>query len=133
VIVLEVSDYQDLLALNRALMEVRYLARDVDDATRGSSYLSRLHERVIEEIKESLHASGAPGQVVTWEKWQLLETREFEIGKVLEYLGPIWTRLSSADAKREVLTNQLRPFRFTENDVETLISRLDQMATGIAE
>lgn len=48
---LQVDDYQELLALNRALMEVRYLARDVDNATRGSSFLSNLHERVIDEIK----------------------------------------------------------------------------------
>jgi len=29
-----IENYDDLLALNRALMEVRYLARDVDSATR---------------------------------------------------------------------------------------------------
>lgn len=129
---LEVTDYQDLLALNRALMEVRYLAREVDDATRGSAYLSRLHERVIEEIKESLRAAGTPGQVATWEKWQRLETREFEIQRVLEYLAPMWMRLPSMDAKREVLMSQLRPFKFAENDVQTLISQLDQMTAETA-
>lgn len=130
---LEVSDYQELLALNRALMEVRYLARGVDDATRGSSHLSHVHERIIEAIKDSLRVAGTPGQVTTWEKWQQLRTREFEIQRVIEYLAPMWTRLASADAKREVLINQLRPFSFEENDVETLISRLDQMATEVLE
>ncbi len=122
---LTVAEYQELLALNRALMEVRYLADNVDDATRGSAFLGNLHVRVIEEIKANLMASGKVGQVVEWERWQLLQTRTIELPRIIEYLSTLWYQLPSNKVKRDVLVNQLHPFKFGEDDIQRLVSELD--------
>lgn len=122
---LEIRDYHELLALNRALMEVRYLANDVDDATRGSSFLSRLHERAIEAIKMCLLDAKKESEAAAWDDWMRLDGRENEVLRVIEYLTPLWSRLASAVQKREVLINQLRPFSFRDDDIDQIIVELD--------
>jgi len=122
-----VTDYQELVALNRALMEVRYLADNVDDATRGSSFLSILHVRVVDAIKATLSESGNAGQLSDWEKWQLLENRERELPRIMKYLATFWPGLPSEEGKRSVMISMLRPFIFTDDDLQRLISQLDEM------
>lgn len=126
---LQVDDYRELLALNRALMEVRYLAREVDDATRGSSFLSALHERVVEEIKVSLRASGRVEEAAQWECWEDFASRKIEPPLIVGYLVQGWTKLSSPEVKREVVINQLRPFKFSAEDVQRIVQELDRRAS----
>lgn len=123
---LQVDDYQELLALNRALMEVRYLAGDVDDATRGSSFLSCLHERLINEIKENLRMSGRDGEVAHWENWENFANRKIEPPLIAEYLVQDWAQLPSPEVKREAVRNQLRPFKFSTEDVQLMVQELDR-------
>lgn len=126
---LQVNDYQELLALNRGLMEVRYLARDVDNATRGSAFLSDLHERVIKAIKASLRASGQRGEVAAWERWEDFASRTVEPPLITEYLAQNWEHLVSPEVKREVVENQLRPFKFSAEDVQRVVRELDRRAS----
>lgn len=125
---LEIRDYHELLALNRALMEVRYLANDVDDATRGSSFLSQIHERTIEAIKMCLLDAKKGSEAAAWDDWARLDGRKNEILRIIEYLTPLWPRLTSAVQKRKVLVNQLRPFSFRNEDIDQLIVELDNRA-----
>lgn len=122
---LQIDDYQELLALNRALMEVRYLARDVDGATRGSSFLSDLHERVIEAIKANLRVFGRDGEVASWERWEDFASRTVEPPLIADYLVQDWLQLPSREAKQKVVMNQLRPFKFSASDVQHMVQQLD--------
>ena len=120
-----IENYDDLLALNRALMEVRYLASDVDAATRGSSFLSDVHSRVVDEIVANAETSGNAKEVERWRNWRQFRARSVERPLLLGYLRSVWRGDAEPDQKRRVVTNQLRPFMFTEDDLEQLISVLD--------
>lgn len=123
---MEINEYYELLSLNRALMEVRYLARDADDASKGSAHLTNIHTRVIEEIKKHLRASGDHDAAVGWEQWAEFSRREVERPLIIEDLARHWRDLHSYEQKREVLINQMRPFSFTEEDVQRMMQELDQ-------
>src|SRR4051812_6248700 len=103
-------------------MEVRYLARDVDDATRGGAFLARLHESVVQEIKAALADSGDASRVAAWDEWLRFSGRVLERPGIIEYLSGVWPGLRSLDVKRQVLLNQVRPFTFTEDDVQQLLA-----------
>ena len=127
---LTVNDHNELLALNKALMYVRYLSNDMDPATRGSALLSELHARVIEEIIASARTSGRYGEVTGWEEWRALAGRKVELPMIVEHLSRDWARLASPELKRDVVRNQLRPFNFSEDDVERLVQELDRRLTS---
>jgi hypothetical protein len=124
-IMLIIDNYDDLLALNRALMEVRYLASDIDPATRGSSFLSDVHSRVVDEIVAKAESSGNAKEVERWQSWRQFRARSIERLLLLDYLRSVWRSDAEPDQKRRVVTNQLRPFAFTDDDLDQLLSVLD--------
>ena len=57
------------------------------------------------------------------------ESGDAGIADRVEYLSESWKRLPSLEVKREVLINQIRPFKFTEDDVDRLMSKLDRRSS----
>src|SRR6266540_3301129 len=122
---LTIENYDDLLALNRALMEVRYLARDVDSATRGSGFLSSMHSRVIDELVGYHESRGESRKAETWREWRRLAARNIEKASIAAYLASVWPHLKTVEQKREVVVNQARPFTFSDDEISTLIVPID--------
>lgn len=122
---LSISDRDELLALNKALMEVRYLAGMVDGAIRGSAFLSAVHDRVVDELENTARESGNIREAEQWEDWRRLDGRVLELPKIVEYLSHHWSGLS-LDARREALFNQLRPFKFSDEDVQRIATMIDR-------
>ena len=123
-----VEKYAELLALNKAMMEVRFLGGDIDTALRGSPFLADVHSRVIDELIDYHRQRGEDGKVASWEKWRVFETRTLEIRSVIEYLLPLWGSSDSMDLKRQALTTQMHPFVYNDHDVDRLYEELDRRA-----
>lgn len=121
-----ISDFNELLELNKALMEIRYHADNVRRDVRGSGFLSSIHVRIISEIIASLERSGKEREAAGWRDWMRLENRSLELEKIMAHIrgspDPDTTKLRL----REVVVNQLRPFKFSEDDVERIIEELSQ-------
>jgi hypothetical protein len=122
---LQIDSLDDLMALNRALMEARYLARDVDWATRGSALLSEIHQRVVNAIIESHDSAGEPQKADSWRKWREFPTRAIEQIAIVEYLKEMWPRLQTSAAKREAVENQMRPFMYSGSDAQGMVARIE--------
>lgn len=122
---LTVESYDDLLALNRALMEVRYLASDVDSATRGSAFLSSMHSRIIDELIVYHESRGESGKAEAWHEWRRLAARRIETASITAYLASVWPHLKTVEQKREVVVNQARPFTFSDDEISDLIERVE--------
>jgi len=123
---LVVGTYFELLAVNRALMEVRFLGSGVDDAVRGSPPLADVHSRLIDELIAYHHGRGEAEKVASWERWRVFGARAIEIQSILEYLSPLWPSLDSEDLKRQVLETQMRPFVYESDDVDRLYRELER-------
>jgi hypothetical protein len=121
---LTVDSYFELLALNRALMEVRFLGGDVDDAVRGSSYLADIHVRLVEEITAYHRDRGETGRVDSWHGWRVFSGRTLERQSIIEYVSRFWESLDSEELKRERLEALMKPFIYRQEDVDSLYQEI---------
>jgi len=121
-----VDTYLELLALNRALMEVRFLGGDVDDAVRGSLHLAELHVRLIDEVI-AYHRDREEGEKAeSWEQWRAFGGRALERRGIVEYLSAFWARLESGDLKRKALEGQMLPFVYGQEDFDGIYGELER-------
>jgi len=122
---LGVDAYFELLALNRALMEVRFLGGDVDDAVRGSSHLADIHVRLLEEIIAYHRERGELAKVESWQDWRSFGGRTLERQGIVEYLSIFWASWNSEELKREALEAQMKPFTYSQDDFDSLYRGLE--------
>ena len=122
---LQIDSIDELAALNRALMEARYLARDVDGATRGSAFLGQIHERVVDSIIELHDSRGEAEKAESWRKWRRFSTRSTEQLAIVEYLKEMWPHLKTPAARRGAVENQMRPFAYADSDVREMVARIE--------
>jgi hypothetical protein len=127
---LTVDGHLELLALNRALMEVRFLAGDVDDAVRGSSHLAEVHVRVVDALINFHHGRGETREVESWNEWRSFEGRGLERQGIIGYLISFWAPLGSKELRLEALRNQMRPFTYDQEDLDDLYRELDARSVG---
>jgi hypothetical protein len=127
---LTIYGHLELLALNRALMEVRFLAGDVDDAVRGSSHLAEVHVQLVDALINFHHERGETREAESWNEWRSFEGRGLERQGIIEYLIPFWAALSSKQLKLEALKNQMRPFTYEQEELDNLYRELDVRSVG---
>ncbi|WP_433826192.1 hypothetical protein ACQP2E_29420 [Actinoplanes sp. CA-015351] len=127
---LSVEKYYEMLALNKALMEVRFLGGDIDVALRGSAPLADLHSRLIDELIDHHRRSGEDGKVASWEQWRVFASRGLEIQSIIGYFSPMWSGIKSETVKRQALEAQMRPFIFDDGDVDRLYQEIERRARG---
>src|SRR6266571_6194255 len=120
----EITDINELYALQKGLMEIRFNTTDVDWAVQGSPVLGQLHQRVVEAIIRYHERSGEHAKAEGWREWRRFDRRVLERTAIREYLRRQWSRLTTDAAKREAVNNQMRPFAFSENDVEDLLTEM---------
>ncbi|WP_020521132.1 hypothetical protein [Catelliglobosispora koreensis] len=121
----EIDNIDELYALQKGLMEIRFNTSDVDWAVQGSPFLSHIHERLVESIIAYHDASGEPRKAQGWRDWRRFDTRAMERPAIRDYLVKMWNDLYTPEAKREAVTDQMRPFVFTDDDVTEMISEIE--------
>lgn len=125
---LTVDAYLELLALNRALMEVRYLGGEVDDAIRGSSYLTDIHVRLIDTIVSYHRERGENHKVESWGNWRSFAGHGLERQSLVDYLVTFWASLGSQERRSEALENQMRPFNYSREEFDELYQELEELS-----
>ncbi|WP_199511288.1 hypothetical protein [Nucisporomicrobium flavum] len=123
---LGVDAYFELLALNRALMEVRFLGGDIDDAVRGSSHLADIHARLLEEIIAYHRQREELAKVASWQDWLVFGNRTLERRGIVEYLSEFWSSWDSKEARRAALETQMKPFVYSQEDFDSLYRELEE-------
>ena len=121
----EINDIDELYALQKGFMEIRFNTSDVDWAVQGSPFLSHLHERIVETIIAHYDASGEPLKAQGWRDWRRFETRAMERTAIRNYLAKMWKEFPTPEAKRESVADQMRPFTFSAEDVTEMIAEIE--------
>jgi hypothetical protein len=121
----EIDNIEELYALQKGLMEIRFNAAGVDWAIKGSPFLSHIHERLVEAIIAYHDANGEPRKAQDWHDWRRFETRVLEQPAIHDYLVKIWSELPTPEAKREAVADQMRPFTFSVDNVNDMVAEIE--------
>ena len=101
----EVTDYHELLALNKSLFEARYHANPDHREIPGSPFVAAIHERVLAAI--FAHDKTPQSKIDEFLDWS---NRKLEQDAVRSHLiDSNWCRMDS-DGQREFVTILVRPF-----------------------
>ena len=112
----EVTDYHELLALNKSLFEARYRASPDHSDVPGSPFVAAMHERVVAAIFD--HDNTPQSKIDEFLDWS---NRKLEQDAVRGHLTDCdWCRMDS-DTQREYVTNLVRPFIATDAEIDALI------------
>lgn len=109
---------QELLVLQRALLEAKFSPNPQDMALQGSPVLAKLSCSVIEAIRERYDRAGDEGQVRRWKEWARWGSRVIEQQIVREHLEGLeaWQGMS-ADSRDAYVRSLIAPFEATEEEV----------------
>jgi hypothetical protein len=124
----EITDYEELGALNKALFESRYL-HDIDHTEApGSPLVAAIHERVLSALFE--HDDVSQNRIDEWLRWR---NRTIEQKRVRLYLTKCdWARCP-ATSKRVLVENLVRPFVATEEEIDDLVEFADSQLPNSTE
>ncbi|ELP30091.1 hypothetical protein [Rhodopirellula baltica] len=112
----EVTDYHELLALNKSLFEARYHAAPDHREIPGSPFVAAMHERVLAAI--FAHDNLPQPKIDEFLKWS---NRTGEQDAVRHHLKDAdWCRMDS-DTQRQYVTILVQPFIATEAEIDALI------------
>ena len=113
----EVTDYHELLALNKSLHEARYHENPDHLEVPGSPFVAAMHERVLTAI--FAHDNLPQSKIDDWLKWS---NRTIEQQAVRNHLVNCdWGRMD-AHNQREFVSVLVRPFVATESEIDALIA-----------
>lgn len=121
----EIDNIDELYALQKGLMEIRFNATDVDWAVKGSPFLSRVHERLVETIIAHHEEIGESRKAQGWRDWRRFEARAMERPAVRDYLAEMWDELPTPEVKRVAVVDQMRPFVFSDENVTEMIAEIE--------
>ena len=111
----EVTDYHELIALNKALFEARYYGASKQSSVPGSPFVATIHERVLAAI--FVHEKQPQSRI---DEFMKCSKREIEQAAVREFLsGCDWNRMDR-ESQRGFIANLVRPFVATETELEDL-------------
>ena len=112
----EVTDYHELLALNKSLFEARYHADPMHREIPGSPFVAAMHERVLAAI--FAHDNTPQPKIDHFLKWA---NRKVEQDAVRRQLADDdWCRMDSK-TKREYVQLLVRPFVASQTEIDSLI------------
>lgn len=118
---------EQLLVLQRSLLEAKFSSSPRDTALQGSPVLAELALSVLSAIRGRYADEGDESRVQQWVKWSRWSERSIEQGIVREHLERLeaWPRMTAAD--RIACTRALiAPFDAADEEIEELISFRDQ-------
>lgn len=118
-----INDYNELLAVHRALLELKTITEPFDEAVIGSSivagFANRLLDAIIEMEKEKSGEEGAR----KWAAWRSIDESRREWTLIANQIAIIddWDKMS-LQQKREYVVNIASPFTLTVSQIDALIN-----------
>lgn len=125
---LEIQDYNELMALHKLLMERHYKLEFHSDELIGSSYLADLSNRVLDNLIKYDEEKGGPERTQSWKRWRALDSTRPEWSMLLQRLKGIgkWWRRQSVDEKKNYILILLSPYTVTLEQLNELVTYGDQ-------
>lgn len=117
-----IDNYDELMALHRALMEAKFSESPNDLAIQGSSLLSKIANNVVESLTAMDIEKDGESSIAKWQKWRevIPERREYKIvqaklksesswiewdhSKQMEYVQSLFSPLQASE---EIICNLL--------------------------
>jgi hypothetical protein len=119
-----IESLDDLLLLQRSLLEARFSRDPVDPVLLGSPRLGELHRDVVLEIIRQYEARADDRQVDAWRKWRLWDGRTRERALVRERL--VGGNFMALDRVNQVayLAACVQPFDATAEDIDRFLEEI---------
>jgi len=118
-------DYYELLNLHKALLEAKFHTMPENELVAGSPMVADIYIRVRDLLMESDKGS-------QWREWFRLcnrPDRRRQAVLLMEKCGR-WKK-ASPDEKRKIAGDFLAPFLFDEEELERVISEVDEKGTKV--
>lgn len=114
---LEITDYYELLALHRCVLEAKFHSDPEDGDIADSPLVAGLANRILEALEQAESQRGKPGEVKNWERWRKIDRRTYFWKTAVSFAVayPRWSELG-AHEKRELVATLLAPFVATDSD-----------------
>lgn len=117
---------EQLLVLQRGLLEAKFSPNPRDTALQGSPILAELSSFIVQAIRERFAREGDETRVRQWTEWSRWDKRIIEQEVVREHLRRLeaWQRMS-ADSQKAYIRALIAPFEATDDEVTELIHAAD--------
>jgi hypothetical protein len=114
---------EQLMILQRALLEAKFSPKPRDTALPGSQILAELSTSVVRELRERYAREGDEVRARQWAEWSRWSKRIIEQEIVRGYLSGLeaWPRMS-ADDRSAYARILIAPFEATEDEIAELVN-----------
>ncbi|HEX6391957.1 MAG TPA: hypothetical protein VFZ97_00855 [Acidimicrobiales bacterium] len=118
---------EQLLILQRALLEAKFLAEPRDPALQGSPILAELSFGVVQAIKDHYARVGDRGRVQQWIDWSQWHRRTIEKDLVRDHLRSLekWNQMSE-EVRMAYVRSLVAPFVITPEELGELIGSVSE-------
>lgn len=119
---LTINDYDELVAVHRALLELKTISNPNDEAVIGSPLVAQFAHRLLDTIIEADRERVGNDSASRWNSWRLLDESRREWGLIANQIANVdnWDRMSS-EQRREYITNVASPFKLSEAQLDSLV------------
>ena len=119
------SGLQELLALQRALMEARFYSGALGREIPGSPIVAELHDRCVKAILNTYRDLGQRGPLSRTEQWLQWSGRPRERQALRETLSEMDPWLTWSDEQRlDIAAELVRPFVATDAELASLVNEV---------
>lgn len=120
-----ISDYYELLALHKALIEAKFHTEPENLLISGSPYIADICNKVVQALIEIETQKDASKQN-RWMEWLNIKNQKTFWNRAIKYAQEfnLWDRMNNNEKKKYVMC-LLAPFKFNEEDIVRFISEVD--------
>ena len=123
--IFNVSDYYELLALHRALLESQFCGEPNDMDISASPIIAKLHKQLLETlVNVEIERKGIAAKTI-WDEWLNIsaERREWKVALKRAKDERLWNEWDY-DAKRTYVYDLLSPFKIDDNLADMFITQV---------
>jgi hypothetical protein len=121
-----IDNYDELMALHRALMEAKFSESPNDLAVQGSSLLSRIANNVVESLTAMDIEKDGESSTAKWQKWRevIPERREYKIVQAKLKSESSWIEWDQSE-QIEYVQSLFSPLQASEEIISALLNSIN--------
>jgi hypothetical protein len=119
----KIDNYYDLLAIHRALMEVKFSKSIQDASLVYSPIISKISIMIVNEIITTLEKEGKLDDANKWKNWMILDESRQEWDCIVNNIYSIlsWNRMTDKD-KEDCIVLLASPLSLNSDKIKRLLS-----------
>jgi hypothetical protein len=121
-----IDNYDELMALHRALMEAKFSESPNDLAVQGSSLLSKIANNVVESLTAMDIEKDGESSTAKWQKWRevIPERREYKIVQAKLKSESSWIEWDQSE-QIEYVQSLFSPLQASEEIISALLNSIN--------